>query len=303
MAYLNMKIGDTGDEVKTLKQLLRGAGYQLSDDNLFDEDTYKAVNEYQRANGISPTGEIGASTWAKLAGSIVNSMPSGLDTAGKVKFLEDNRPKDYASDYTKRIDELVEKALSREDFSYDPATDPLYRSLKDEQTYLGKRAMNDAMGAASALSGGYINTFAQTAGEQAYQDYMAQLAGSMDDMFNLALSAYDAKTKQMESELKALADAEEKAYKRYLDDVDEYTKTLEYYYKKLLDEQAQENWNAKNAPRAYSGAAPKEEESEKTPANILTPSEFLRRKTAGASDLKSYATYQDYTKAMKKKYA
>ncbi len=301
MAYLNMKIGDTGDEVKTLKQLLRGAGYQLSDDNLFDEDTYKAVNEYQRANGISPTGEIGASTWAKLAGSIVNSMPSGLDTAGKVKFLENNRPKDYASDYTKRIDELVEKALSREDFSYDPATDPMYRQLKDEKTYLGKRAMDDAMGAASALSGGYANTFAQTAGEHAYQDYMAQMAESMSDMYNIALNAYDAETNQMTSELKALSDAEEKAYKRYLDDVDEYTKTLEYYYKKLLDEQEQANWNQKNAPRSNSGAAAKEEE--KAPANILTPSEFLRRKIAGAGDLKSYATYQDYTKAMKKKYA
>ncbi|MBE5790686.1 MAG: peptidoglycan-binding protein [Clostridiales bacterium] len=302
MAYLNMSIGDTGEEVKTLKQLLRGAGYQLSDDDLFDEDTYKAVNEYQRANGIAPTGEIGASTWAKLAGSIVNSMPSGLDTAGKVKFLEDNRPKDYASDYTKRIDELVEKALAREDFSYNPANDSMYQQMKDEQTYLGKRAMEDAMGAASALSGGYVNSFAQTAGEHAYQNYMAQLAGSMDDMYNLALSAYDAETRQMESELKALSDAEEKAYKRYLDDVEEYTKTLEYYYKKLLDEQAQANWNQKNAPRSYSGAAPKEEEG-KQPANILTPSEFLRRKVAGSADLKGYATYQDYTKAMKKKYA
>lgn len=301
MAYMNMKIGDTGDEVKTLKQLLRGAGYQLSDDDLFDEDTYKAVNEYQRVNGIAPTGEIGASTWAKLAGSVVNAMPSGLDTAGKVKFLENNRPKDYASDYTKRIDELVEKALTREDFSYDPATDPMYRQMKDEQTYLGKRAMDDAMGSAAVLSGGYANTFAQTAGAHAYQDYMAQMAGGMDEMYQLALSAYDAKTDQMEAQLKALTDAEERNYKRYLDDMEEYTKTLEYYYKKLLDEQAQANWNLKNAPRQYAQSAPKEEE--KAPANILTPSEFLRRKIAGSSDLKGYATYQDYTKAMKKKYS
>ena len=301
MAYLNMNLGDAGDDVRTLKQLLRGAGYQLSDDDLFDEDTYKAVTEYQRLNGIDPTGEIGASTWARLAGSIINSMPAGLDTAGKVKFLEDNRPMAYASDYTSRIEELVEKALSRENFSYDPATDPMYRQMKDEQTYLGKRAMDDALGAASALSGGYANTFAQTAGEHAYQDYMAQLADGMDDMYNLALSAYDAETRQMESELKALTDAEEKAYKRYLDDVEEYTKTLEYYYNKLLDEQEQANWNLKNRPRPYSGAAPKEEDQ--PPANILTPSEFLRRKIAGASDLKGYATYQDYANAMRKKYA
>ncbi len=305
MSYLNMHSGMTGDEVKTLKQLLKGAGYALNDDDLFDEDTYKAVSDYQSANGITPTGEVGASTWAKLAGSVVNAIPAGLDTAGKVRFLEDNRPKDYASDYTERIDEMVRRVLSRDDFSYDPDEDPMYRKLKDEKAYLGKRAMNDAIGAASALSGGYANSFATVAGEHAYQDYMAQLAGDMNDMYQLALSAYDAETGRMESELKALTDAEEKAYERYLNDVNEYTEMLKYYYGKLLDEQEQANWLMKNTPSGSSGggAPVKEEEEEQPLANILTPSEFLRRKAAGSKDLKAYATYADYASAMKKKYA
>lgn len=304
MSYLNMHSGMTGDEVKTLKQLLRGAGYALNDDDLFDEDTYKAVTDYQTANGIAPTGEIGASTWAKLAGSVVNAVPEGLDTAGKVRFLEENRPKDYASDYTGRIDEMVRQVLSRDDFSYDPDTDPMYRKLKDEKVYLGKRAMNDAVGAASALSGGYANSFAAAAGEHAYQDYMAQLAGGMNDMYQLALSAYDAETGRMESELKALTDAEEKAYERYINDVNEYTQALEYYYKKLLDEQEQANWLMKNTPPKSSGGAPHKEETDEKPlSNILTPSEFLRRKAAGSKDVKAYATYADYAGAMKKKYA
>ncbi|MBQ1256869.1 MAG: hypothetical protein IIX93_06310 [Clostridia bacterium] len=194
--------------------------------------------------------------------------------------------------------------MSRDDFSYDPDTDPMYMKMKDEQVYLGKRAMNDAMGTASALSGGYANSFAATAGEHAYQDYMAQLAGGMNDMYQLALSAYDAETGRMESELKALKDAEEKAYERYINDVNEYTEALEYYYKKLLDEQEQANWLMKNTPPKYTGGStPKEEDDDKKPANILTPSEFLRRKVAGSKDLKSYATYSDYASAMKKKYA
>ena len=226
MSYMNMKIGASGDDVKTLKQLLRGAGYSLTDDDLFDEDTYQAVSDYQNANGITPNGEIGASTWAKLAGSIVNAIPKDLDTKGKVKFLEENKPKDYASEYTKRIDDMINQVLSREDFTYDPGSDPMYQKLKDESTYLGKRAMNDAMGAASALSGGYANSFAQTAGEHAYQDYMAQLTSGMDEMYQLALSAYDAETGRMESELKALTDAESKAYERYVNDIEEYESEL-----------------------------------------------------------------------------
>lgn len=303
MSYMNMKIGASGDDVKTLKQLLRGAGYSLTDDDLFDEDTYQAVSDYQNANGITPNGEIGASTWAKLAGSIVNAIPKDLDTKGKVKFLEENKPKDYASEYNKRIDDMINQVLSREDFTYDPGSDPMYQKLKDESTYLGKRAMNDAMGAASALSGGYANSFAQTAGEHAYQDYMAQLTSGMDEMYQLALSAYDAETGRMESELKALTDAESKAYERYVNDVEEYNKALEYYYKKLLDEQEQANWLLKNTPPKYYITAPKEDEKDKSLSNILTPSEFLRRKVSGGKEVSGYATYSDYASAMKKKYS
>lgn len=303
MSYMNMKIGASGDDVKTLKQLLRGAGYSLTDDDLFDEDTYQAVSDYQNANGITPNGEIGASTWAKLAGSIVNAIPKDLDTKGKVKFLEENKPKDYASEYTKRIDDMINQVLSREDFTYDPGSDPMYQKLKDESTYLGKRAMNDAMGAASALSGGYANSFAQTAGEHAYQDYMAQLTSGMDEMYQLALSAYDAETGRMESELKALTDAESKAYERYVNDIEEYNKTLEYYYKKLLDEQEQANWLLENTPPKYYITAPKEDEEDKSLSNILTPSEFLRRKVSGGKEVSGYATYSDYASAMKKKYS
>ena len=179
----------------------------------------------------------------------------------------------------------------------------MYRKLKDESIYLGKRAMNDAMGAASALSGGYANSFAQTAGEHAYQDYMAQLTSGMDEMYQLALSAYDAETGRMESELKALTDAESKAYERYVNDIEEYNKTLEYYYKKLLDEQEQANWLLKNTPPKYYITAPKEDEEDKSLSNILTPSEFLRRKVSGGKEVSGYATYSDYASAMKKKYS
>ena len=304
MAYAGMKIGDSGESVKTLKQLLKGAGYTLTDDDLFDEDTYKAVKEYQSANGLNADGEAGASTWAKLAGSVVSSVPKGAGTKESVSYLESNRPKAYASDYTQRIDDLVNTILTREDFSYDPSSDPMYQKYKDTYMYLGKRAMNDAVGAASALSGGYVNSFAQTQGQQAYQDYLAQLTGGIPEMYALALEAYDAKTGQMQSALKALTDSEQRAYDRYLDDLDEYNKALSYYYDKLQDEQAQSNWEKKNAPKKSSSSSsaskPREEE---TLSNILTPSEFLKRKVAGSKELSAYATYRDYSEAMKKKYS
>lgn len=297
MAYANMKIGDRGESIKTLKQLLKGAGFSLSDDDVYDEDTYKAVYEYQSANGMKADGEAGASTWARLASGVVNAMPSGAGAKEKVSYLEKNRPRAYASDYAQDIDALVDSILSREGFSYDPAEDPVYQRYRDQYVYLGKRAMDDAVGSAAALSGGYHNSHAQAAGEQAYQDYLARLSDGMDDMYALALEAYGAETDRMESALHALTEREESAYSRYLDDLDEYNRVLSYYYKKMGDERAKTSGSKRSA------AVSDSDREEQTLSNILTPSEFLKRKAAGAADLSDYATYSDYSKAMKKKYA
>lgn len=300
MAYANMKIGDAGENVKTLKQLLKGAGFSTSDDDVYDENTYKAVYEYQTANGLQADGEAGASTWAKLASGVLSAMPEGASTKQKVSYLESNRPKAYASDYTEKIDDLVEHLLSREGFSYDPGEDPMYQKYKDRYMYLGKRAMNDAMGTAAALSGGYHNSYAQSAGEQAYQNYLTGLTDGMDDMYALALDAYGAETDRLEAALDTLTKREQTAYDRYLDDVEEYNRALSYYYKKMGDEQS----SAKRTSSASASKASRDASGEENAlSNILTPSEFLKRKTAGASDLAAYATYRDYSNAMKKKYA
>ncbi len=300
MAYSVMKLGDAGEDVRTLRSLLRGAGFKLEDGDVFDEETTQAVSEYQKANGLPSTGEAGANTWARLAAGVVTSMPSDLDTPGRVAYLETNRPGDYVSDYAAEIDRLLEQILSREAFSYDPATDPMYQRYKDQYMYMGKRAMNDAIGQASALSGGYANSYAQSAGQQAYQDYLAKLTGGIPDLYELALKAYDAQTGLIETQLSALTDAEKQAYQRYLDELDAYNDALDYYYKKMLDEQKYaRSRGGSSDERVQQGTL---ETVFDIQPNILTQSEFTRRKQAGASSLSGYKSYQDYVNAMKKKY-
>ena len=65
------------------------------------------------------------------------------------------------------LDQAWQNYLQRKAFTYDPAEDPLYRQYADQQTQLGKLAMEDTLGTASALTGGYANSFAATAGEHA----------------------------------------------------------------------------------------------------------------------------------------
>lgn len=252
MGYATLKNGAKGEEVRTLKQLLSSAGYTVSDDDVFDDATDDAVRKYQSDHLLTADGEVGASTWAKLASNPARALPNDATTQEKTGYLESNRPAGYASAYDEQVRKLTEQILGRESFSYDPAEDELYKRQRDEYAYLGRRAMNDARGAAAGLSGGYDNSFAETAGQQAYQNTLAQMADTLPELYQLALSAYETEGSRLSDALKTLTDADNTAYQRYRDDVSDYEAALKYYYQKLKDEQTQENWEYKNKPRASS---------------------------------------------------
>ena len=57
-------------------------------------------------------------------------------------------------------DEALQAYLNREDFQYDVNADALYQQYKDRYVELGKDAMEDTMGQAAALTGGYGSSYA-----------------------------------------------------------------------------------------------------------------------------------------------
>ena len=57
-------------------------------------------------------------------------------------------------------DEALQAYLNREDFQYDVDADALYQQYKDRYVELGKTAMQDTMGKAVALTGGYGSSYA-----------------------------------------------------------------------------------------------------------------------------------------------
>ncbi len=56
-----LKLGESGAAVAELRALL-----DLEDDTAFDEDTDKAVQEFQKSVGLKPDGIVGAQTWCAL---------------------------------------------------------------------------------------------------------------------------------------------------------------------------------------------------------------------------------------------
>ena len=61
---------------------------------------------------------------------------------------------------------ILDQINNREKFSYDLNGDALYQQYKQQYMNQGKLAMVDTMGQASAMTGGYGSSYAETVGNQ-----------------------------------------------------------------------------------------------------------------------------------------
>ena len=71
-----------------------------------------------------------------------------------------NKPAAYTSQWAGKADAALDAIGSRKAFSYDLNADALYRQYRDQYIRQGRRAMEDTMGAAAGLTGGYGNSYA-----------------------------------------------------------------------------------------------------------------------------------------------
>lgn len=125
----------------------------------------------------------------------------------------------YTSAWKDEQEETVRKLLNRESFSYDLNADALYRQYKDSYLRQGKQAMEDTVGKVSALTGGYGNSYAQTAGQQTYNGYLQQLGDKIPQLHAQALDRYNAEGARLQNQLSVLMQQEGTDYDRYRDSV------------------------------------------------------------------------------------
>ena len=133
-----------------------------------------------------------------------------------------NKPGSYQSSWQTQLDDTLSKILNREKFSYDLNGDALYQQYKDQFTTQGKLASMDTMGQAAALTGGYGSSYAQAAGQQAYQGYLQQLNEVVPELYQLALDQYNREGEDLYSQYGLYADRENQDYGRYRDQVSDY---------------------------------------------------------------------------------
>ena len=133
-----------------------------------------------------------------------------------------NEPGEYTSQWQTQLDDVINKILNREKFSYDLNGDALYQQYKDKYIQQGKMAMGDVIGQASAMTGGYGNSYAQSVGQQQYQASLENLNDIVPELYQMAYDKYNQEGQDLYNQYSLLGTQEEQDYGRYRDTVSDW---------------------------------------------------------------------------------
>lgn len=150
-------------------------------------------------------------------------------TRAEEKAAELEKPQSYTSQWQGKIDGLLQQLENRKGFTYDAREDALYQQMKDQYIRQGHMAMEDTLGKAATLTGGYDNSYAQSAGQQVYGEYLQGLSDKLPEYYRMAKDAYDAQGQALSEQLADYRAMEEQDYSRYMDSMAHYFDMLGQY--------------------------------------------------------------------------
>ena len=133
-----------------------------------------------------------------------------------------NKPGEYQSQWQTQLADLMGQIMNRDKFSYDLNGDALYQQYKDKYIQQGKLAMGDAIGQASAMTGGYGNSYAQSVGQQQYQAQLDNLNDIVPELYQMALDRYKMEGQDLYNQYGMVMDRENQDYGRYRDTVSDW---------------------------------------------------------------------------------
>ena len=271
-----LRIGSSGEEVRKLQQRLVDEGYSVGKagvDGKYGNDTEAAVKRYQTSNQLDVDGVAGPMTQSRLYGTQNESGQDGVSGGAEQRVqatqkvqeasdtpayasatdeayqkalsalqnAQENMPT-YGATYDQQLADLYEQIVNREKFNYDMNADALYQQYAQQYAQLGQLAMRDTMGQAAALTGGYGSSYAQTVGQQTYQQYLSQLNDKVPELYGLALDQYNREGQDMLNRYSMLNDLQDEEYARYQDQLDRYWQNVQFDYQTWRDTVGDQQW-------------------------------------------------------------
>ena len=216
---LTMVDGIAGDETW---------GSLLSAPTMAEQQAAEQAAAAAAAEAARPEARVTESTARKLAELERGYQPS--EDVAAARAYRDSvaamQPEDYTSGFEARLQELYDQIAGREAFSYDPEEDEMYKRYARLYAAQGAAAMEDTMGQAAALTGGYGSSYAQAVGQQAYDRYLGELAALVPELRQAALAEYTQEGKALKDRYGLLRQQESAAYDRWQDTVAQWQKAL-----------------------------------------------------------------------------
>lgn len=183
------------------------------------------IPDYDVPFGLPGTGNIGTGTNRAELLQLTDAALNGfIDMSGKPE---------YNGQWEDVKNQLAEEALNMR--YEDWLEGDQYRALQDRYGRKGKMAMEDVLGQISSRTGGLASSYAVSAANQQYNDFMAQLEEAAMDMFA------NERNNAIENANLAYSYADND-YNRYLDELGQYNTDRSFAYNAYMDALAQQNY-------------------------------------------------------------
>ena len=175
----------------------------------------KANNAYSNLESLTNQSSIISSSLERQMNKTFNT-PASVTQADRYLKEQLEKIQSGKTSYSDQLNEIMNAIMNREKFSYDVDTDPLFQQALASAMNSGKQAMQDTIGQASALTGGYGSTYATTAGNQAYNSFIEDAYNNLPQYYQMAMEAYQMEGDEMYRQFGMVSDLDNKEYDRYL---------------------------------------------------------------------------------------
>lgn len=217
--------GSASQNTKLLRMLQGGA-----------QPTNSTAAKAQELANAAPSNNVTAGVTTASGGTEAKPLYQRSDRVNeyyeKTRKLERNKPDEFESKYEGQISDILDNILNRPKFSYtaeDMTNDDLYKMYRDQYMRQGNLAMRDTMGNAASLTGGYGNTYASAAGQQAYDNYVSMLNDKALDFYDRAYQRYNDEGQNLYNQMNVVTGLDNTDYQRHRDTVSDYYNDLNYY--------------------------------------------------------------------------
>lgn len=237
-----------------------------------------SILKKKNISGVTTNSESSSTNSFSQVTNTSNSNAKSWNTSHvskKTKKARNNAEKPFSSEYTNYLNSTLASINNRKKFEYDLNADSLYKQYAEQYKALGNQAMQDTTANAATLTGGYGNSYAVTAGQQAYNSYLQQLNDIVPDLYAQARTNYNNDTNELYNKASLYQGLESDAYSRWSENRDYYENKYNNEWNRNAvshSTQTDKSTQTERSSSSSSGSSTSTSYAPKTKASLVLPS-------------------------------